>query len=110
MGFESFNPILNLGGIFVLFLIYFGQVVIHTILYISVMGLHRHRQKQKLDAKRRKVPIPKSRKLKCVIKTIGRGYDYLNMSLYYSQLLIIFQESLFHLAAAIILYFRGDET
>ena len=34
MGFETFNPILNLGGLFIVFLIYAGQIILLLILKI----------------------------------------------------------------------------
>ena len=75
-------------------------------MHLVVMRLHNCRVNQKRNALKEDRPIPKSRKLKCVLKRLGSCYDRLKMSLIFGQLLIILQESVFHLAVTIILFFR----
>ena len=36
MGFETFNPILNLGGLFIVFLIYAGQLI--YLVFLKIVG------------------------------------------------------------------------
>ena len=47
MGFETFNPILNLGGLFIVFLIYAGQLIYLVFLKIVVEILKGIRKRQK---------------------------------------------------------------
>ena len=105
MGFQTFNPILNLGGIFLLFLFYFVEVLIVLCLMAIVYSLFYLRERQKARALMANNKIPKARKFKWVIKKIGKFYDMLRGSLVFNQLLAIVFESVFHLTMATILNF-----
>ena len=105
MGFDTFDPILNLGGIFLLFLWYLLQVGLCIILKIVVSVMHNHRLNQKKKALRRNRPIPKMRRFKLLLKKIGNNYDSLLSSLVFGQIIIIVFESVFQIAVCVLIYF-----
>ena len=106
MGFSSFDLIPNLDGIFVVLVVYVLQILLNFLLHIVVLVLHKIRTKQKTDAVKAEKRIPKSRKLKWVIKKIGLFNESFNLSLMFNQVMVIFMEGILTMTVSVSLRYQ----
>ena len=106
MGYDTFDPILNLGGIFLLFLAYLLQVSLCLVLKIVVSVMHNYRLWQKKKALRKNRSIPNMRRFKWLLKKIGNIYLSLVSSLVFGQIIIILFESVFQITVCVLIYFQ----
>ena len=107
MGFETFNPILNLGGIFVMLLVYFIELSIAFLLKLVIILMMRQRSKQKRLIK--KGLIPDTKRLKRVISKVGSWFVKLRHMIFWGQIIVLVYESVLHMTISGLLYLEQPQ-